>query len=127
MISWLTNHVKNKGFDISFKANAMLIENTGLDLGRLSNELEKLFAIAKQTKKITPELVEQNIGISKDYNNFELKKAIGEKDRGKATRIINYFIQNPKDNPFVLTIGVLQTFFVQLLQFHGLTDQSKKM
>ena len=74
--------------------------------------------------EITPELIEQHIGISKDFNNFELKKAIGERNVGKASRIIDYFAQNPKDNPFVVTVTLLNTFFTQLLQYHGLKDHS---
>ena len=74
--------------------------------------------------EITPESIEEHIGISKDYNNFELKKAIGERDVKKASRIIDYFAQNPKDNPFVVTVTLLNTFFTQLLQYHGLNDHS---
>lgn len=76
--------------------------------------------------EITPRDIEAHIGISKDYNNFELKKAIGERNMIKATKIIYYFSQNPKDNPFVLTITLLHSFFTQLLQYHGLTDHSPK-
>ena len=75
-------------------------------------------------ERVTPELIEKHIGISKEFNNFELKKAIGEKDVKKASRIIDYFAQNPKDNPFVVTITLLNTFFTQLLQYHGLQDHS---
>jgi len=123
---WLRKHSNAKGFDISVKANAMLVEYLGTDLSKLNNELEKLFLVTLGEKQITPELIEQHIGISKDYNNFELKKAIGEKDVNKTVRIINYFAQNPKDNPFVVTIGTLQSFFTQLLQYHGVRDKSSK-
>ena len=77
-------------------------------------------------QEISPKDIEENIGISKDFNNFELKKAIGERNIIKATRIINYFAQNPRDNPFVVTITLLNTFFTHLLNYHGLNDHSAK-
>jgi DNA polymerase-3 subunit delta len=68
--------------------------------------------------------VEQHIGISKDYNNFELKKAIGERDILKAFKIVHYFAHNPKDNPFLMTVSILHSFFTQIMQYHGLTDHN---
>jgi DNA polymerase-3 subunit delta len=103
----------------------MLVEFLGTDLNRIDNELQKLSLIAPKGTLITPELIEENIGISKDFNNFELRKAIGEKDVVKAHRIVNYFSQNPKDNPMVVTVSLLFSFFSQILQYHGLTDKSK--
>jgi len=123
---WIRKHLQAKGYSISHKAAILLSEYLGTDLSRINNELEKLqFVLAKKTE-ITPEDIETHIGISKDYNNFELKNAIGERDMVKATRIINYFAQNPKDNPFMLTVALLNTFFTQLLQYHGLNDHSPK-
>lgn len=69
--------------------------------------------------------IEENIGISKDFNVFELRKAIGEGNQVKAYKIIEYFSQNPKENPLVLVIGQVFAFFSQLLQYHGLKDKSK--
>ena len=74
----------------------MLVEYLGTDLNRINNELEKLQLVLPKDSEISPQAVEENIGISKDYNNFELKKAIGEKNTVKATRIINYFAQIQK-------------------------------
>ncbi len=123
---WIRKHLQAKGYSISHKAAILLSEYLGNDLSRINNELEKLqFVLTKKTE-ITPEDIETHIGISKDYNNFELKNAIGERDMVKATRIINYFAQNPKDNPFVLTVTLLNSFFTQLLQYHGLNDHSPK-
>lgn len=123
---WIRGQLSNKGYRISHKAAVLLTEYLGTDLSRINNELEKLqFVLPKETE-VTPELIETHIGISKDYNNFELKKAIGEGNVTKATRIINYFAQNPKDNPFVLTVTLLNSFFTQLLQYHGLKDHSPK-
>ena len=74
---------------------------------------------------ITDHHIEENIGISKDFNNFELLKAIGSVNVVKANRIINYFVENPKNNPTVMTISLLNNFFTKLLLFHGLQDKSK--
>ncbi len=123
---WIRKILKGKGYSISHKAAILLVEFLGTDLSRISNELDKLTLVLSQETQITPSDIETHIGISKDYNNFELKKAIGEKNILKATRIINYFAQNPRDNPFVLTITLLHNFFSQLLQYHGLNDHSPK-
>lgn len=123
---WIRKILKGQGYTISHKAAVLLVEFLGTDLSRINNELEKLKLVLPKNTQITPEHIEQHIGISKDYNNFELKKAIGEKDVKKATQIINYFIRNPKDNPFVVTVTLLNTFFSQLLQYHGLKDHSPK-
>ncbi len=122
---WITRNLKSRGYSISPKASQMLVEFLGTDLGKIDNELEKLQLICPQGTTISPEIIEENIGISKDFNNFELRKAIGEKDSLKAHRIINYFSQNPKDNPMVVTISLLFSYFSQILQYHGLNDKSK--
>lgn len=123
---WIRRVLSGKGYTISHKAAQMLVEFLGTDLGKINNELEKLQLIIPEGSQITPELIEENIGISKDFNNFELRKAIGEGDFLKASRIINYFAQNPKDNPTVVTISLLYNFFSQLLHYHGLQDKSPK-
>ncbi|NJB70049.1 DNA polymerase-3 subunit delta [Saonia flava] len=123
---WIRRILQGKGYKISPKAAILLVEFLGTDLSRVNNELEKLQLVVPKGTEITPDVIEEHIGISKDYNNFELKKAIGEKNVIKATRIINYFAQNPKDNPFVVTITLLNTFFTQLLKYHGLSDHSSK-
>lgn len=123
---WIRLTLKQKGYAISHKASVLLVEYLGTDLSRINNELEKLQLVLPKNTEINPELIEKHIGISKDYNNFELKKAVGERNFVKATRIINYFAQNPKDNPFVVTVSLLHNFFTQLLQYHGLSDHSPK-
>lgn len=123
---WIRKVLNGRGYTISHKAAILLVEFLGTDLSRVNKELEKMQLILPKDTEITPELIEENIGISKDYNNFELKKAIGERNVLKATRIINYFAQNPKGNPFVLTISLLNNFFIQLLQYHGLSDHSPR-
>lgn len=123
---WIRKMLQSKGYAISHKASALLVEFLGTDLSRINNELEKLKVVLPKDSEITPETIEKHIGISKDYNNFELRKAIGEKNFLKATKIMRYFASNPKDNPFVVTITLLYNFFSQLLQYHGLQDRSPK-
>ncbi|MBT8298996.1 MAG: DNA polymerase III subunit delta [Maribacter sp.] len=123
---WLRRVLQGKGYSISHKAAIVLVEYLGTDLSRISKELEKLTLVLPKESQITPAAIEEHIGISKDYNNFELKKAIGERNVLKATRIVNYFAENPKDNPFVLTVSLLHIFFSQVLQYHGLNDHSPK-
>lgn len=123
---WLRKNLQAEGHAITHKAAMLLVEYLGNDLGRIENELKKLKMFVPAHTEITPNHIEEHIGISKDYNNFELKKAIGERNVLKATKIITYFAQNPKDNPFVLTVTLLHMFFSQLLQYHGLKDHSSK-
>ena len=123
---WIRRVLAGKEYSISLKASQMLVEFLGTDLGKINNELEKLQIILPKGSQITPEIIETNIGISKDYNIFELRKAIGERSFSKAARIIHYFAQNPKDNPLVVTIALLHNFFSQLLLYHGLKDHSAK-
>ncbi|KPM33527.1 DNA polymerase III, delta subunit [Croceitalea dokdonensis DOKDO 023] len=122
---WIRRVLLGKGYKIHPKASALLVEFLGMDLNKIDNELNKLFLVVKKGEEISPEVVEKHIGISKDFNNFELRKAIGSRDVVKANRIVNYFAQNPKANPFVVTISSMYSFFVQLLKYHGLKDRSK--
>ncbi|MDT0607695.1 DNA polymerase III subunit delta [Croceitalea rosinachiae] len=123
---WIKRFINGKGYQITPKSAALLVEFLGTDLSKISNELGKLFLVVDKQTEITSIHIEKYIGISKDFNNFELKKAVGERDIKKATRIINYFAQNPKDNPFVVTVTLLHSFFTQLLQYHGMNDHSPK-
>ena len=104
----------------------MLVEFLGTDLSKINNELNKLKIIFPEGTQITPEHIEENIGISKDYNNFELRKAIGDRNSKKAFKIVNYFADNPKDNPMVVTVSLLFNFFSQLLHLHGLHDKNPR-
>ncbi len=122
---WIRRVLSGKKYTINPKAAQMLVEFLGTDLGKINNELDKLQLVLPEGSEITPIHIEENIGISKDYNNFELRKAVGERDILKANRIINYFAQNPKDNPTVVTVSLLFNFFSQLLQYHALTDKSQ--
>ncbi len=123
---WIRKTLGHQGYRIAPKAAALLVEFLGTDLSKINNELEKLRLVLPKETEIGPAHIEEHIGISKDFNNFELKHAIGERNVAKASQIITYFAQNPKDNPFVLTVSLLNTFFTQLLQYHGLQDHSPK-
>ena len=123
---WIRRVLSGKKYQIEPKAALMLIEFLGTDLSKISNELNKLMLILSEGSIINDKHIEENIGISKDFNNFELRKAVGEKNTLRANRIINYFSENSKNNPLVVTISLLNTFFTQLLFFHGLLHKSKK-
>jgi DNA polymerase-3 subunit delta len=115
-----------KGIKTEPNASAMLTEYLGTDLHKIVNELDKLLInLPAGRPVITTELIEKNIGISKDYNNFELQKAVGEKNILKANMIVHYFADNPKDNPITLTIASLFSYFTKVLTYHYLSDKSK--
>ncbi|NMC37869.1 MAG: DNA polymerase III subunit delta, partial [Bacteroidales bacterium] len=123
---WIERYLMVKGIKIDPGASATLTEYLGTDLHKLVNELDKLLITLPHGKGvITTALIEKNIGISKEYNNFELQKAIGEKNILKANMIINYFSGNPKDNPVTLTIASLFSLFTRILTYHYITDKSK--
>lgn len=114
--AFITSYMKRKGFDMDPKAISMLTDFVGTDLSRLTGELEKLIITnPKNQTRITPEQIELNIGVSKDYNNFELRSAIIERDILKANKIVKYFEENPKTNPIQMTLSLLFGFFSNLM------------
>jgi DNA polymerase III subunit delta len=124
--AWIERYLMTKGIKTDPSAAAMLTEFLGTDLHKIVNELDKLIiTLPKEKPIITTSIIEKNIGISKDYNNFELLKAVGERDILKANMIINHFANNPKDNPLTLTIASLFGLFSKLLTYHYLADKSK--
>ncbi len=123
---WITRVLQGKEYGIEPKANAMLVQFLGTDLSKINNELEKLQIILPKGTTISAKHIEENIGFSKDFNVFELRKAIGERNQLKAYQIAQYFSDNPKDNPMVVTTSLIFSFFVQLLQYHGLKDKNPK-
>jgi len=124
--AWITKYCKSKNVNIDDKAVAMLSEFLGTDLSKLVNELEKLVLTkTADIQRITPELVEKNIGISKDFNVFELQAALINKDVLKANRIIRYFSENKKSNPLVLVLAQLFKFFSDLMLYHYLPDKNQ--
>ncbi|MDA9874563.1 DNA polymerase III subunit delta [Flavobacteriaceae bacterium] len=120
--NWIQSFLKSKQISITPKAALMLTEFLGTDLSKIANELNKLEIVVGAKKEITPELIEENIGISKDFNNFELQKALGNLDHKKAYQIVYYFAQNPKQHPFVLTISILYMYFSKLMTLHTVRD-----
>jgi DNA polymerase-3 subunit delta len=123
---WIERYLMTKGIKINPDASSMLTEFLGTDLHKITNELDKLLITLPQGNPvITSALIEKNIGISKDFNNFELQKAIGEKNIFKANMIVRYFSENPNDNPVTLTIASLFSLFTKILTYHYLTDRSK--
>jgi len=123
--AWITSYLAEKKMAITPEASVMMSEYLGNELGKIANELNKLAILLPPGTTINPDHIERNIGISKDYNVFELQKAIGQKDILKANRIVNYFGHNPKDHPAVVVIGTLFTYFSQVLKLHSLKDTSK--
>lgn len=113
---FITSYLKRKSVEIEPKASEMMAEFVGTDLNRMAGELDKLvITLAPGVRRVTPEQIERNIGISKDYNNFELRGALVAKDVLKANRIIKYFAENPKTNPIQSTLSVLFNFFSNLM------------
>ena len=123
---WIKRVLAGKKYSIEPKANAMLVEFLGTDLSKINNELEKLQIILPKGSTITPHHIEENIGFSKDFNVFELRKAIGDRNQLRAYTIADNFAQNPKDNPIMMTTSMIFSFFVQLLKYHGLKDKNPK-
>ncbi len=123
---WIKRVLQGKNYGIEPKANAMLVEFLGTDLSKINNELEKLQIVLPKGTTINAQHIEENIGFSKDFNVFELRKAIGEKNQLKAYQIAKYFADNPKENPMIFIIPQVFSFFVSLLQYHGLKDRNPK-
>ncbi len=125
--AFINNYVADMGYTIEMKAMQMLADFIGSDLNRLSSELDKLrISMGEKNKRITPDDVERNVGVSKDFNNFELLNAIVMRNALKANQIVNYFERNPKSNPFIVTISVLFGFFSNLLIAYFAADKSEQ-
>ena len=124
---FIASYMKRKGVDVEPKATSMLADFVGSDLSRLTGELEKLIiTLPAGQKRVTPEQIEKNIGISKDYNNFELRSALVEKDILKANKIIKYFEENPKTNPIQMTLSLLFSFYSNLMLTYYAPDKSEQ-
>jgi len=122
---WIEDYVSDKKYKINQQASGMLAEYLGNDLSKVANELDKLMLNIKQGDEITLKHVQDNIGISKEYNVFELQTALVKRDAYKANQIINYFEANPKNNPIVLVMANLYNFFSKILTYHYLKDRSQ--
>lgn len=123
--AWVNQYVLSKGHRINPKACVLMAEYLGADLSRIANEVNKLLLNLKAGDEITAKHVEENIGISKEFNIFELQNALGKRNILKANQIVNYFSANPKSNPIQFTIPQLYSYFHKLLTLHSLTDRSQ--
>ena len=117
--NWISDTINSAGFSIDRKSVSLINEHLGNSLSKISNEIDKLLEIKKKEKIIELDDIEKYIGISKEFNNFELRKALGEKNYNKAFQITQYFSENPNSNPIVVTISIVFDFFNKLLLFHS--------
>ena len=123
---WVGHNLRERGFDSNPKARQLIADSLGTDLGRIEMELQKLELVIQKGQVVDENVIEANIGISKDYNNFELVNALGNKDFSKAIRIQQYFAANPKDNPLVVTVSLLFGFFSKLMMVHQAQDKTPR-
>jgi len=122
---WIKSYVQTRGLGMDDRTAELLADFLGGDLGRIVGELDKLsITMPKGETRITPEQIERNIGISKEYNDFELQSAILRKDVLKANKIAAYYAKSPKNNPLIKTIAVLSMFFSNLMYYHYLVDKT---
>lgn len=121
---WIENYIRQKGYSINDRSIMMLSEYVGTNLERLTNEIGKMLINLKEGDTINEDLIQKYVGISKDYNVFELQRAISFRDPVKANRIVCYFAANAKANPIIPMIALLYSFYSKLLIFHGTKDKS---
>ncbi len=123
---WITTYLKDKGYNINIKSAHLLNEFLGNDLGKITNEIDKMLINIPDKKDITEEDVENNVGISKDYNIFELQDALGKRDISHINKIINYFAANPKEFPAIRVITMLYYFFQKVFLLHFLKNTGER-
>ncbi len=121
---WINGYILSLGFRVNPKAAVLMAEYLGNDLSKISNEISKLILSLKPGDEISAVMVEDNIGISKEFNIFELQSALGKRNIFKANQIINYFASNTKSNPSVVTTSQLYSYFLKVLQFHQVDHRS---
>jgi len=120
--AWIEEYLKERGSRVHPSAAALLAEYLGNDLSKVSNELDKLMLNVPTGREINTVDIQDNIGISKEFNVFELQSALARKDAFKATQIVNYFAANPKMNPIQMVLGALNTYFTKVLKYHYVKD-----
>jgi len=126
--AWTAKYLQKKKLSITPDAAVLLAEFLGNDLSKLANELDKLALLLPKTEdQINASHIEKNIGISREYNNFELQKAIGTGNIEKTYRIVNHFAANPKNNPLTVTLGVLYAYFMKIFNYHLLKKEPQKV
>ena len=126
LAEWIQQNVKASGYEMTSKACMLMVESLGNDLGRIVKELEKLEVVIEKGITINDKHIEENIGISKDYNVFELTNAVANKDNFKALKIVDYFDHNPKAADLVFVISNLFKFFSQIMRIHFLPNKSRE-
>lgn len=126
LLDWINMFAKEMGYGINPKAAMLLMEFLGNDLSKISNELEKLEILVEKGTTINEVHIEENIGISKDYNAFELVNAIGTRDISKANRIVDYFNHNPKATPLIVVVSNLFNHFQKLMKIHFAENKSRE-
>ncbi len=122
---WIETYIKDKNLKINILAVRMLAEHVGNELGRLAKEIDKVCINLKDNEEISQEMIQKFVGISKDYNVFELQKALTEKNVLKSNQIVNYFANNPKENPLIPIVAVLFQYFSKILLYYGTDDKSQ--
>jgi len=126
IVGWITSYIKDKGLSLNPSAASILADHIGNDLNRIVNELDKLsILLPENNKTITAEHIEKNIGISKEYNVFELGTAVFAGNVFKANRIVNYYSKNPSDSPMILIMSSLFSQFLRLLKYHAIKRNNK--
>jgi DNA polymerase-3 subunit delta len=123
---WTEELVESKKLSISQKALMLLVDHIGNDLSRIENEIDKMAINLGKRKDITETDVEQYVGVSKDFNVFELQAALATKNLSKAIQIIQYFEANPKAGPIQLILPSLYAFFSKVFMIHGLNTRDEK-
>lgn len=122
---WVSDWVAQRNFKINAKATIMISEYIGNDLNRIANEIDKLLINLKEGTEINEDIVTKYVGISKEFNTFELQEAIAKKNNYKANQIVHYFVANLKANPIIPVIALLFGFFTKILLVHKSPDKSK--
>ena len=120
---WITDYVENAGYTIRPDCALLLAESLGNNLTVIANELSKIFATLGEQGAVTASVVERVVGISKEYNVFELQSAIGRRDVVKCNRIVNYFAANPKSNPIQMVLPTLYSYIIKLMIYIQLPDK----
>lgn len=123
---WILSYVNQNGYTINNSTTAVLSEYLGSDLSKITNEIEKLMLVTNKGKEITTELIEHHIGISKDYNVFELQNALGRKDLAKANKIIKHFSEDTKNHHIIPILSSLFSFFQKVIVYHFLENKSSR-
>ena len=124
LMPWIEEHIKEKGYKIAPQAAALMAEYLGTDLSKIANEVEKLCLNIDKATTIQTDHIQRNIGISKEYNVFELQKALATRNVLKSNQIINYFAGNPKANPMIMVMANLNSYFSKILKYHYLPSKN---